>query len=120
MNEIRLDCNACRTGQSMVATKIGKFSGVVRTIGVILLIPSFLGIGLALLMFVSMIMGSANAITPKSDAEAAGQAVGFGIVFIFVLIVGIGSLVGGLLGWLLLLNRSVYKCLRCGFILDRA
>jgi hypothetical protein len=120
MENIRLDCNACRTLQSMEATKIGKFSSIVRTIGVILLVPSFLGMGVALLMFISMIISSANVGTPKNDAEAAGQAIGLGVVFIFVIITGVVSLVGGLLGWLLLLNRKVYKCLRCGFILDRA
>jgi tetrahydromethanopterin S-methyltransferase subunit G len=55
-----------------------------------------------------------------NEAQQAGQAIGSGIGFLFSVIVGIFSLVGGLLGWLLLLNRNVYKCLRCGFILDRA
>jgi hypothetical protein len=65
-------------------------------------------------------MSTASVGPAKSDAEMAGQAIGFGIVFTFVLVVGVISFVGGLLGWLLLSNRSVYKCQNCGFILDRA
>lgn len=34
--DIRLDCNACKTANSMTATQVAKFSGVVRTIGVCL------------------------------------------------------------------------------------
>ena len=117
---MQLDCNACKTAVSMNPTKIGRFSSVVRTIGVVLLIPSFLGIGFAGLMFLSLIMTTSSTPAATSDAAAAGQAVGFGLVFVVIVIVGIGSLIGGLLGWLLLLNRNVYKCMRCGFIIDRA
>jgi hypothetical protein len=117
---MQLDCNACKTTASMNPTKIGKFSSIVRTIAVLLLIPSFLGMGVAGLMLLSLIMSTSSTPAATSDAAAAGQAIGFGLVFVVIAIVGILSLVGGLLGWLLLLNRSVYKCMRCGFIIDRA
>ncbi|MBP7475578.1 MAG: hypothetical protein KBF83_14080 [Pyrinomonadaceae bacterium] len=104
----------------MTATKVGKFGDIVRVIGGILLVPSFLGMALAALTFVSTIMGTASMPSARSDAEEAGRAIGFGMVFIFTVVVGVGSLVGGLLGWLLLSNRKVYKCQNCGFIIDRA
>jgi hypothetical protein len=55
--------------------------------------------------------------TAQSDAETAEAAIGvttgFGIF-------GASSLVGGTIGYLLLMKRKVYKCLKCGYILDRA
>jgi hypothetical protein len=119
MTQIRLDCQACKTLQSMAPSKVGRFGEIIRIIGGILLIPSFLGMGFAALMFISSVMTSA-ANPARNDAEAAGQAIGFGIVFIFAFGVGVLSFVGGLVGWLLLSNRKVFKCLNCGFILDRA
>jgi hypothetical protein len=28
-------------------------------------------------------------------------------------------LVGGLIGWLLLMKKKVFKCIKCGYIMDR-
>ena len=119
-SQLRLDCSACKTNGSMFATKVARFSDIVRIIGGILLVPSFLGMGFAALMVLSTVMSTASMPAARSDAEDAGRAIGFGIAFIFTFVVGIVSLVGGLLGWLLLANRKVYKCQNCGFILDRA
>jgi len=117
---LQLDCNACKTNGSMSTSRVPRFSSVVRIIGVILLIPSFLGIAFAALMLISTVMATSSMPTATSDAELAGRSIGFGIGFLFSIVVGIVSLVGGLVGWLLLLNRNVWKCLRCGYILDRA
>ena len=118
--DIRLDCNACKTPSAMIATKIAKFSAIIRVIGGILLVPSVLGIAFALLVFLSTVMSSSVMSTAHSDAEQTGAAIGLGIGFMFSLFIGVISLVGGLLGWLLLLNRKVYRCMRCGFVIDRA
>jgi len=99
----------------MVPARVPKFSGVVRTIGGILLIPSFLGIAFAALMFFSAMATTAQV---RDDTGGAGIAMGF--IVIMCLIIGVVSLVGGLLGWLLLMNRNVWKCMRCDAILDRA
>lgn len=118
--QLEIDCQTCRTQASMKPTTIHRFSVIIQFIGMILLIPCFLG----LLICLFMIVGMAN--TPLADpktaslAELNGQAAATGIGIIFVLIVGAGSLVSGLLGWLLLMKRKVFKCVRCGFILDRA
>ena len=118
---LMLDCNACKTLSVMVSTKIPKFGVVVRVIGVLLLIPSFLGLAFAALVLVSTAAaGSAGASSASTDAAQAGAAIAFVIGFGFSLFVGAVSLISGLLGWLLLLNRKVYKCLRCGFVFDRA
>ena len=105
----------------MVATKVARFSGVIRAIGVILLIPSFLGLAIAGLFFISSVIATANVMpNAQSEPEQAGAAIGFVIGFGFSAFIGVISLVGGLLGWLLLLNRKVYRCLRCSSILERA
>lgn len=117
---IQLDCNACKTPNSMTRTKVAKFSSVVRFIGQLLLIPSFLGIAFAILVFMSFIFVTIQIPNSNNEAEKAGQAIGLGISILFSVTVGIISLVGGLVGWLLLLNRNVYKCQRCGFIIERA
>jgi len=117
---LQLDCNACKTTSSMMSTRIARFSNIVRVIGCILLVPSFLGIAFAGLMLLSTLMATSQMPTGHSDAENAGRAIGFGIGFVFSIVVGVISLVGGLVGWLLLLNRNVWKCMRCGFVLDRA
>lgn len=44
----------------MVATKVARFGGVVCVIGVILSIPSFIGLAIAALFFISTIIGTAN------------------------------------------------------------
>jgi hypothetical protein len=118
---MQLDCNACKSPSSMVATKVARFSGVIRAIGIILFIPSFLGFAIAALFFISSVMATANVMpTTHSEAEQAGAAIGFVIGFGFSIFVGVISLVGGLLGWLLLSNRKVYRCVRCGSIIERA
>lgn len=116
---IALDCNTCRTPGSMIATKIPKFSGIVRLIGVILVLPSLAGMGFAGLLLIAFLVISANSSAARTDAELGGQIVGSAFVLIIILAVAAVSLVGGLVGWLLLMMRKVFKCRRCGFVLDR-
>lgn len=116
----QIDCQACRTPGAMTATKIPRFSGVVRVIGVIILIPSFIGMGAAGLFLLSTIVTGVNMPAAKSEAEQTGQAVAFGIMGFMALIVAGAALVSGLVGWLLLLNKKVFRCNRCGFVMNRA
>lgn len=118
---ISLDCSACRTPQSMTATTIPRFGGFIRFLGVIIVIPSILGVVLAIIFFISTSMVATEQLAgAESDAAAAGTALGAGIGYGISVFVGAGSLVGGLIGWLLLTSRKVYKCIRCSFILERA
>jgi len=115
-----LDCQGCKMQRSMEATKIPKFNGVVRFIGYVIVIPSLLGVGLAVIMF----FGTTTATTEvmqqaSSDAEMAGAAVGSAISYGASIFVGISSLVGGLIGWLLIMKKKVFKCRNCGYIMDR-
>lgn len=118
-NPVQIDCQACRTSGSMVAAKIPRFSEIVRLIGFIFLVPSFLGLGVTSLMILSAVFGGTNSPPTSSDAEVAGRAIGYTIVGGFILIVGAVSLISGLLGWLLIMTRKVFKCLRCGFVMER-
>ena len=120
MGDMKLDCSACKTSASMEATKIPKFPGFIRFIGFIITIPSVLGVLFALVMFFST--GSATnevMLSAQNDAEAAGAAIGATIGFGFALFIGCSSLVGGLIGWLLLMKKKVFKCIKCSYIMDR-
>ena len=118
-NRIQIDCQACRTSGSMQATTIPRFSGIVRVIGVILVIPSILGMCLAGILLLSFFAGMSQMSAAQSDAELAGQAVGSAIGVIFIVIIGIVSFVSGLIGWLLLMSKKVFKCVVCTFVMDR-
>jgi predicted RNA-binding Zn-ribbon protein involved in translation (DUF1610 family) len=111
---IQLDCSACKTKASMKATKIPKFNTILRIIGFIIVIPSVIGVLIAILIFITSIIATA---TTQSSAGAAIDAT---ISFGFSLFIGCSSLVGGVIGWFLIMERKVYKCINCGFILDRA
>ncbi len=118
---ISLDCSACKTPQSMNATTVPRFGGFIRFIGVIIVIPSLLGVALAILFFISTSMVASEQLAKTtSDAANAGTVLGAGIGYGISAFIGASSLVGGLIGWLLLTSRNVYKCIRCSFILERA
>ena len=121
MENIQLDCSACKSETSMKATKIPKFNTILRIIGFIIVIPSVLGIIIAIIMFISSVSATSEVMsTTQSNAAAAGATIGAAIGFGASIFVGCSSLVGGLIGWLLLMKKKVYKCFNCGFILDRA
>ncbi len=117
---LKLDCTACKTFSVMTATKVDRFSPVIRVIGGLMLVPSFLGIGFAGLMLLSALWTGANAAARGDSAYQAGVAIGAGIGLVFSLFVGVVSFVCGVIGWIFLLKRNVWMCERCGFIIDRA
>lgn len=112
----RLDCAQCKGERSMEPTKIPRFNFVLRLIGFILLVPSFLGFALAALIIVAMGTGSASS---SSDIGSGGAALGLMFGFGFAVFVCVISLVMGLLGWILVWNRKVWKCFRCGYYVNR-
>lgn len=120
MASIALDCSGCKTEQSMKPTKISRFNTILRLIGWIIVIPSILGVvvGFSTCVVTTQAMDAVTA-TAQTDAEAAKATlagVGYGISGF----IAAASLVGGVVGYLLLLKRKVFRCMRCGFILDRA
>jgi len=116
-----IDCNTCKSPRAMKPTKVSRFHGMVVFIGYCIAIPSFFGFLFAVLMFFST-GNAANEVIEAagSDAERAGATIGAGIGFGFSMFVGVSSLVGGLVGWLIIAKKKVFKCISCGFILDRA
>lgn len=123
-DQVILDCRACNNAQTMMRDKIPRFNGVIRAIGGILLIPSLLGVGISLIGLFSTCAASHEAMRTAdmahSSAAAAGVAIGATISGGIFLVLGAGAFVGGLVGWLLLLTRKVYRCTVCGHIIDRA
>jgi hypothetical protein len=55
-----------------------------------------------------------------TEAAAKGAAVGTGISITIALLIAAVSLVAGLIGWLLIMKKKVFRCEVCGFIMDRA
>lgn len=116
-----IDCGTCKSEGTMKPTKVPKFSFMPRLIGYIIVIPSLLGMLFAVLMMFSTGQATTEVMEiSQTDAEKAGVALGATIGVGISLLVGISSLVGGLIGWLLIMKRKVYKCVQCGFILERA
>lgn len=90
-------CKTCDIGVLMLVRKY-RMSGIVVAIGYILLVPSVLGVlGCALTLFEM----------PKMKGAGAGLAEGM------MLMVGFFWFVGGLLGWLLVMKKSVLQCNNC-------
>jgi len=118
---MEIDCSACKLEKGMSDTKVPKFGGVVRLIGFIIAAPSFVGVALgAMLLYASGAATSDTMATATSDASMAGAAIGGAMTFGFSLFIMAASMVGGLIGWLLLMKQKVFKCNRCGFILPRS
>lgn len=82
-------------------------SDVVVTIGFLLLVPSLAGMAAA---FVLWAMTVAAAV--RADVPAATAGVVLGATFTFGL-AGIGAFVAGLLGWLLVMKKTVLQCDEC-------
>ena len=104
-----LDCSACNSNQTMVATKLPRFSLPVRIIGAIIGIPSMLW----LFRCIETITDIAGQGTTGTGAEE--MAVGMLALFAAI------PLVGSLIGFGLALPRKkVFKCTACGYIINRA
>ncbi len=117
---LMIDCAACKSSESMKKTKIPRFTGLLRFIGFLIALPSAAGVGFALLVFFSTIMATNEVMpTASTDAEAAGAAIGATIGIGFAAFIGFSSLIGGLVGWILLMKKKVFKCVNCGYVMDR-
>ena len=90
----------------MVKTSIPKFNAILRLIGVLIVLPSCLGIFLGGKLFIDA-------------GQSGGTDMAIGMSALIALFIMGASLVSGLIGWLLLMNKKVFKCSICGFILNR-
>ena len=118
MELMKLDCSACKSDKTMEPARVAKFSGAMRVFGYIITIPAVLGILAAITLSFVAWYSTHRQLTPPEVKE--GLAFYNSITYGVSLIVAFVSLAGGLAGWLLLMKRKVYKCIKCGFILDRA
>jgi hypothetical protein len=99
----------------MAHKRVHRLSGPAVAIGYILLIPSLCGMAFAVLLWVLSTAGlvsNENLATNSEELAATGWLVGCGSVVFGSLFVA--SLVGGLVGWLLVMRKSVLKCENCG------
>jgi len=92
-------CKVCDEGH-LTPKRIFRLSGPAVAIGYILLIPSVIGMALCVVLFF--------------DAAAKNMPIGQAVSAV----VGVGLLVGGLLGWLLVMRKSVLRCSSCGVVVD--
>ncbi len=117
----KLDCKGCNQSKTMEPKKISKMSTVVVVIGWIIAFPSIIGVIASLVMFISSVgAGAEVTANAQSEAEEMGAAIGAGLGMGFSIIMGIFSLLGGLIGYILIMKKKVWKCIQCGFIIDRA
>ena len=120
-NIIKINCKACDEEKSMIPSKISRMSPVVVIIGWLLAIPSVIGILISIILFFASISaGSEVSTQATSDAYRAGAAIGTGLGIGFSIFMGFSSLIGGLIGYLLIMKKKVFKCTLCGSIIDRA
>lgn len=102
-----LDCGACKTAQAMEATAVPRFGRFIRFLGFLIVTPSLIGLAIAALLLIYEVVGTVQGHEPAFALFGA-------------LAIAFPALLGGLVGWLLLTKRKVYKCRLCGFVLDRA
>ena len=116
-SQIKLDCSACKQEKSMTPTKVSKMSPIVVFIGWIIALPSIFGVMFSIFMGIITITAANQAALEVGQNDGLYAATGLGVGF--AVFIGIFSLVGGLLGYLLIMKKKVYKCAKCGFIINR-
>lgn len=99
-----IQCKTCDEGE-LVSKKKYRMSGIVVFIGYIFLIPSFLGVLVSSFFLIAAIF-SASA----TDVDTGAVTAVFGGISIFIFI---SSIVGDLLGWLLVMKKRVLQCSFC-------
>jgi len=103
---MKINCPTCGQTDSMEKTSVHKFNMILRLIGLLIVAPSCLGIFLGGRLFIQA-------------GQMVGSETAIGVAALTAIFVMGASLVGGLIGWLLLMNKKVFKCSVCGFILNR-
>ncbi len=104
-------CKVCDRG-TLRKKDIFRMSGPVVVIGFILLIPSMIGMALSA-VGIYIMMSSAE----WKDTSQSGMA-GMAIGFLITLAAGVVCFAGGLLGWLLIMQRRVLQCPECRAVIN--
>ena len=117
---VLLTCQTCRSG-SLSRKHLYRIIDVVVVIGYILLFPSLIGMAVALaltgyVIIFSIVVGAA---AKDPQAFAAG-----GVFAVFTVAFGaaafVSCFVSGLVGWLLVMKKTVLRCNLCGMTIDAA
>ena len=117
---VLLTCQTCRSG-SLSRKHLYRMSDVVVLIGYILLFPSLIGMAVTLALTGYVIIASivVGAAAKDPQAFAAG-----GVFAVFTVAFGaavfVSCFVSGLLGWLLVMKKTVLRCNLCGMTIDAA
>lgn len=139
-----LTCPTCRSG-SMSRKRLYRMSDVVVVIGYILLFPSLLGMVITMaltgFLMIAPIVGGAAAKSPESvssdgpslpgapivrrSASERPETAAAGVVAaVFAAVSGVAMFimcfVSGLVGWLLIMKKTVLWCNLCGMTIDAA
>lgn len=97
-------CKVCDVG-ALERKQVRRMSAIVVLIGYVILAPSVLGIVVSLIAFYRI--STDAAISSGAGAVSAVMSIGFALVF----------LVGGLLGWLLIMKKQILQCNNCGAVI---
>jgi len=106
-SEHLIPCKVCDRG-TLARKKQHRLAGPAVLIGYFLLVPSVIGMCLALMAEMFLLFASTNTQSREGAGIIALLGTGF-TGFAFVV-----SLIGGLLGWLLVMKKHVLQCSTCG------
>lgn len=103
-------CKICDRGH-LERKEVYRLGGIVAAIGFVILIPSVVAMGVTIASVLMIYADVAKETDPAQVDAANGAAalatlMGGGMFF--------AALVGGLLGWLLVLKKKLLKCSSCG------
>jgi len=106
METVKVDCPICKAELSLKATKAPKFNTALRIIGYIVAAPSVF----AMLMGLVTITGIIGLAAGGEEQSVINAFDKIGLIIIAF------SLLGGLIGLILMKKRKIFKCLKCEFI----
>lgn len=100
---LAIRCKTCDVG-TMQRKHVHRMSAIVVLIGYVILVPTVL----VMVASVMTIFNIGSAAPPTAAVSAI--ATGFSVMLFFV------ALVGGLLGWVLIMKKRILQCDRCGAV----
>lgn len=91
-----------------------------KVLGSLIIIPTSLGILFAILMCYSSVSATNTMmLTTQLSKEYASVAMESSFDFWCAFSVGLCSLAVGSIGWLLIMKRKLYKCVRCSYMVQK-
>jgi hypothetical protein len=120
MSKFNSYCHACRSKSIMIEEKIPKYSNFSIIVGRIIATASIVCILIALAFAVVVIGKEFGFIEPSTYKSGTGGAIVIEeIQLSFSLFFGALSILGGLIGFVFLKKKMVYKCLKCESVIEK-